>query len=55
MQRQPNARDPSNALGISDCTSFNRGMRLEAIAALLGHYAGDPVKEESRRRHQEAA
>jgi hypothetical protein len=33
--------DPSgkafDSLGISDCTSFNRGMRLEAIAALLGH------------------
>ena len=25
-------------------TSFNRGMRLEAIAALLGHYAGDLAK-----------
>src|ERR1700731_591218 len=24
-------------VGTSDCTSFNRGMRLEAIAALLGH------------------
>jgi hypothetical protein len=25
-------------------TSFNRGMSLDAIAALLGHYAGDLVK-----------
>jgi integrase len=26
--------------------AVNRGMSLEAIAALLGHYAGDPVKTE---------
>ena len=35
--------------------AINRGMSMEAIAALLGHYAGDLVKEESRRRHQDAA
>jgi integrase len=30
--------------------AINRGMRLEAIAALLGHYAGDPVKSRGLRR-----
>ncbi len=28
--------------------AINRGMSIEAIAALLGHYAGDRVKEEHR-------
>ncbi len=41
MQRQPNPRDPFHTLGTTDCTSFNRGMSLEAIAALLGHRSLD--------------
>jgi hypothetical protein len=37
MQRLPNPRHPLDTLGTTDCTSSNRGMSLEAIAALLGH------------------
>src|SRR6266851_5155923 len=35
---------PIHRVGTLLSTSFNRGMRLEAIAALLGHYAGDLAK-----------
>jgi integrase len=34
--------------------AINRGMSLEAIAALLGHYAGDPVKDQTGLRPYEA-
>lgn len=37
MQHATPEHHPFDTVGISDCTSFNRGMRLEAIAALLGH------------------
>jgi integrase len=37
MQRQSNRGKAFRTLRTSDCTSFNRSMRLEAIAALLGH------------------
>ena len=37
MQHAPEPRDAFDTVRITDCTSFNRGMSLEAIAALLGH------------------
>ncbi len=37
MQRQPNSRDPFNALGISDCTSLEGGADIRYIQQMLGH------------------
>ena len=48
MQRQPNPRHPLDTLGTTDCTSFNRGMSMEAIAALLGHRSLDMTRRYAR-------
>ena len=37
MQHHTVATPAFDTTRITDCTSFNRGMSLEAIAALLGH------------------
>jgi hypothetical protein len=37
MQHHTGSDHPFSTVRISHCTGFNRGMSLEAIAALLGH------------------
>ena len=37
MQHHPRTNHPINTVRIPHCTSFNNGMSLEAIAAMLGH------------------
>src|SRR5215213_10537995 len=51
MQHETVCRYPFSRVRISHCTGLNAGMSLQALMALMGHYAGDPVKGGTCVRH----
>src|SRR5215213_6505466 len=51
MQHEMNSGDVFGSVRITHCTGLNAGMSLHALMALMGHYAGDPVKGGTCVRH----